>query len=114
MVIASRTPEGDGYLCPICGKRASVAESFHNRDVPCASCGHLLQQIHDRLGLDGSHLETLRLSLDKIGKDSLELVVLIMEFEEEFEIAVPDHEAESCRTIADVVRMIQRYRRDGM
>ena len=112
MTISSRTPEGDGYLCPVCGKIAPLVESFGSRDVPCPSCGQLLWQIHDRLSLDVSHLETLRLPLDKIGKDSLELVELVMEIEEEYEITVPDREAESLRTIEDLIRLIQRYRKE--
>jgi acyl carrier protein len=112
MTISSRTPEGDGYLCPICGKIAPLVESFGSRDVPCPSCGHLLWWFRDRLGLTGDQLETLRLSIDKIGKDSLEIVELVMELEEEFEINIPDHEAENCRTIEDLIRLIQKYRGD--
>jgi acyl carrier protein len=112
MTIASMTPQGDDYRCPICGKIAGLAESFGSREVPCPSCGQLLSRIRDRLGVSGDRLETLRMSMDKIGKDSLEIVELVMELEEEFEITVPDHEAESCRTIEDLIRLIQRYRKD--
>jgi acyl carrier protein len=108
--ISSRTPEGDGYLCPICGKMAALEASSGSRDVPCPSCGHLLWWIRDRLGITGDLLETLRWARDEIGEDSLDLVELVMELEEEFEVTIPDHEAENCRTIEDLIRLIQRYR----
>ena len=112
--ISSRTPEGDGYLCPICGKMAALEASPGSGDVPCPSCGHLLWWIRDRLGIMESVLESLQLTMEAIGKDSLDFVELVMELEEEFEVTIPDGEAERCRTIEDLIRLIRRYRRgDG-
>jgi hypothetical protein len=79
--ISSRTPEGDGYLCPICGKRAALEASAGCRDAPCPSCGALLYEIRDRLDITGDYLDSLQLTMEAVGKDSLDFVELVMEFE---------------------------------
>lgn len=42
-----------------------------------------------------------------LGADSLDLVDLIMAFEEEFDIEIPDEDIESIKTVGDVVRYIE-------
>jgi acyl carrier protein len=42
--------------------------------------------------------------------DSLDLVELLLELEEQFGVTIPDHEAEQIKTIADAIRLIERYR----
>ena len=41
-----------------------------------------------------------------VGADSLDIVELIMAFEEEFEVEIPDEKAEKIRTVADAVKML--------
>ncbi|MDA8236253.1 MAG: acyl carrier protein, partial [Clostridia bacterium] len=41
------------------------------------------------------------------GADSLDIVELVMAFEEEFEMEIPDEDAEKIRTVGDVVNYIQ-------
>jgi len=47
--------------------------------------------------------------VDDLELDSLDLVELVMAFEEEFGIDVPDNDAESIKTVQDVVDYIKRY-----
>jgi acyl carrier protein len=45
--------------------------------------------------------------IDDLGADSLDQVELIMAFEEEFEIEIPDEDAEKITTVADAVNYIE-------
>jgi acyl carrier protein len=45
--------------------------------------------------------------LEDLGADSLDIVELVMAFEEEFELDIPDDEAEKIRTVGDTVAYIQ-------
>ncbi len=46
-----------------------------------------------------------------LGADSLDIVELVMELEEEFDITIPDDAAERIRTIGDAIRWIEAERR---
>jgi acyl carrier protein len=48
---------------------------------------------------------------DDRGDDSLDLVELVMELEEEFDINIPDEEAAKIHTVADARRWIENHRR---
>ena len=45
--------------------------------------------------------------IEDLGADSLDTVELVMAFEEEFDIEVPDEEAEKLQTVGDVIRYIE-------
>jgi acyl carrier protein len=110
MTISSRTPEGFPHRCSICGKQSAVDPSFPGGDSTCPSCGHLLWWFRDRLGLDSEPIHVDSLLLDDLGADSLDLVELVMEIEQEFGIAIPDEEAERIRTVSDAIRYIIDHR----
>lgn len=46
-------------------------------------------------------------SLEEIGADSIDLVDLVSELEEEFGVSVPDEEFENIKTIGDIVSLIE-------
>ena len=63
--------------------------------------------IVDKLGVDeGQVTETAAFTTD-LGADSLDTVVLIMEFEKEFGIKIPDEEAEKIQTVGDAISYIE-------
>ncbi|PKM82604.1 MAG: acyl carrier protein [Firmicutes bacterium HGW-Firmicutes-14] len=45
--------------------------------------------------------------IDDLGADSLDIVELVMAFEEEFDIEIPDEDAEKIRTVGDAVKYIE-------
>ncbi|MEQ8785589.1 MAG: acyl carrier protein [Pirellulaceae bacterium] len=51
-------------------------------------------------------------SLEDLGADSLDVVELVMELEEEFDIRIPPEDAEQIRTVEDAIRSIQRILRE--
>ena len=64
--------------------------------------------IVDKLGVDeGQVTETASFTTD-LGADSLDTVDLIMEFEKEFGIKIPDEEAEKSQTVGDAIAYIEK------
>ena len=61
--------------------------------------------IVDQLGVDESKINENSSFVDDLGADSLDIVELIMAFEEEFDIEIPDEDAEKMKTIGDAVNI---------
>lgn len=63
--------------------------------------------IVDKLGVDENEVTTEASFTNDLGADSLDTVELIMEFEKEFNIAIPDDQAEKIGTVGDAVAYIE-------
>ena len=63
--------------------------------------------IVDKLGVDESEVTTTASFTDDLGADSLDTVELIMEFEKEFDIQIPDDKAEKIATVGDAISFIE-------
>lgn len=63
--------------------------------------------IVDKLGVDESEVTTAASFTDDLGADSLDTVELIMEFEKEFDIQIPDDKAEKITTVGDAISFIE-------
>jgi acyl carrier protein len=63
--------------------------------------------IVDKLGVDENEVATEASFTNDLGADSLDTVELIMEFEKEFNIAVPDDQAENIQTVGDAIKFIE-------
>lgn len=63
--------------------------------------------IAEQLGLEEGEVALESSFLDDLGADSLDIVELIMAFEEEFELEIPDEDAERIATVGDAVDYIQ-------
>ena len=61
----------------------------------------------DHLGIDESKVVPEAKFIDDLGADSLDTVELVMAFEEEFEIEIPDDAAEKIQTIKDAIDFIE-------
>lgn len=62
--------------------------------------------IVDKLGVDESEVKPEATFTNDLGADSLDTVELIMEFEKEFEISIPDEDAEKITTVGDAINYI--------
>jgi len=62
--------------------------------------------IVDQLGVNADQVTLAAKFIEDLGADSLDTVELVMAFEEEFEIEVPDEEAEKLQSVGDVVSYI--------
>ncbi|MCO5260930.1 MAG: acyl carrier protein [Crocinitomicaceae bacterium] len=64
--------------------------------------------IVDKLGVEESEVTTSASFTNDLGADSLDTVELIMEFEKEFNIAIPDDQAENIQTVGDAIAYIEK------
>jgi acyl carrier protein len=62
--------------------------------------------IVDKLGVDENEVTESASFTNDLGADSLDTVELIMEFEKEFNIAIPDDQAETIGTVGDAIKYI--------
>lgn len=66
--------------------------------------------IIDKLGVDDSAITEDSHFVNDLGADSLDTVELIMEFEEEFGIEIPDEDAENITTVSSAIKYIKEYK----
>ena len=62
--------------------------------------------VADHLGIDEAKVTEESSFIDDLGADSLDTVELVMAFEEEFDIEIPDDAAETIQTFGDAVKFI--------
>lgn len=63
--------------------------------------------IVDQLGVNAEQVNPEAKFIEDLGADSLDTVELVMAFEEEFEIEVPDEEAEKLQSVGDVIKYVE-------
>ena len=62
----------------------------------------------ENLGVEADNVSESSSFIDDLGADSLDTVELVMAFEEEFGIEIPDDAAETILTVADAVKFIEQ------
>jgi acyl carrier protein len=65
--------------------------------------------IIDKLGVDESEVTSEASFINDLGADSLDTVELIMEFEKEFDVSIPDEEAENIQTVGQAVTYLEKH-----
>lgn len=65
--------------------------------------------IVDKLGVEESEVKNEASFANDLGADSLDTVELIMEFEKEFGISIPDDQAEKIATVGDAINYIEEH-----
>ena len=63
--------------------------------------------IVEKLGIDAAQVTEEARFTNDLGADSLDTVELIMEFEKEFNISIPDEQAEKISTVGDAIQYIE-------
>ncbi len=66
----------------------------------------VMQIIVDKLGVDPSEVTPEASFTNDLGADSLDTVELIMEFEKEFNVQIPDDQAESITTVGQAIKYL--------
>jgi acyl carrier protein len=69
--------------------------------------------IVEQLGVDADEVTDNASFTDDLGGDSLDIVELVMAFEEEFDIEIPDEEAEKIGNVADAIAYIAAHSAAG-
>ena len=65
--------------------------------------------IVDKLGVDEAEITNESSFTTDLGADSLDTVELIMEFEKEFNISIPDEQAENISTVGQAISYLEEY-----
>ena len=65
--------------------------------------------IIDKLGVEEDSIKSEAHFVNDLGADSLDTVEIIMEFEEEFSIEIPDDDAEKITTVGSAVEYIEKH-----
>jgi acyl carrier protein len=68
--------------------------------------------IAEQLGVEGDEVNPASSFTDDLGADSLDIVELVMAFEEEFGIEIPDEDAEKIQRVEDAVSYIDAHAED--
>ncbi len=67
--------------------------------------------IADQLGITEEEIKPESKFIEDLGADSLDIVELVMAMEEEFEVEIPDEEAENIKTVSDAVNYINTHKK---
>jgi acyl carrier protein len=63
--------------------------------------------IVEQLGVDENQVNPSALFVDDLGADSLDIVELVMAFEEAFDLDIPDEDAEKIKTVKDTIDYVE-------
>src|SRR6185312_9380721 len=106
----------------VCGRMRipalSLAETFQRQlkstrshSIPGGSMAAVEQKVKqiivEQLGVDESQVDMNASFVEDLGADSLDIVELVMAFEEAFELEIPDEDAEKIATVKDAVEYIE-------
>jgi acyl carrier protein len=86
-----------------------VADAFAStgeQGMPVAE--KVKQIIVEQLGVDENQVDPNASFVDDLGADSLDIVELVMAFEEAFDIDIPDEDAEKLRTVGDAMNYLHQ------
>ncbi len=67
----------------------------------------VIEIVCDQLGVSKDKVTPETSFVNDLGADSLDTVELVMEFEEEFDINIPDEDAEKIQTVGDAIKYVQ-------
>jgi acyl carrier protein len=67
--------------------------------------------IADQLGVGEEEIKPAASFIEDLGADSLDIVELVMAMEEEFEVEIPDEEAENIKTVQDAVNYVTTHKK---
>ncbi|MBS3820339.1 MAG: acyl carrier protein [Planctomycetes bacterium] len=69
----------------------------------------VIEIVSDQIGVDMSEITRETSFVNDLNADSLDTVELVMEFEDEFELSIPDEEAERIQTVGQAIDYIKEH-----
>jgi acyl carrier protein len=107
--------EGAEAVCPKCGARLWPLRTpagllFCDAHAVAPVSEEVTRLICEQLGANPNQLTRQMRFQEDLGADSLDLVELVMQLEEVFEITIPDDEAQKIRTVGDAIDFVVRRR----
>ena len=70
----------------------------------------VIELIVDKLGVDAREVTREASFANDLGADSLDTVELMMGFEKEFDMTIPDEEAQTIKTVGDAINYIESHK----
>ncbi len=67
--------------------------------------------VAEQLGVGEDEIKPESSFIEDLGADSLDIVELVMAMEEEFEVEIPDEEAENIKTVGDAIKYINEHKK---
>ena len=111
---ASPSPPERGNRCPVCGKPIPSGPPDGTDASPCPSCANMLRWFRERMskdmGVPADRVTPDASFVEDLSADSIDVVELILAAEEEFQVSIPDEDAATLQTLADVIRYIGEHR----
>jgi len=68
----------------------------------------VIQIVSEQMGVDKAEITADTSFVDDLNADSLDTVELVMELEDEFDMSIPDEEAEKIKTVGDALEYVER------
>ena len=69
----------------------------------------VIEIVAEQMGVDKSEITRETSFVNDLNADSLDTVELVMEFEDEFELSIPDEEAEKIQTVGQAIDYIEQH-----
>lgn len=105
-------PWQKNLIFPVAKWGAPVKAPAHNSNLPNMADSNISDKVRDiivqQLGVNPEQVTPQAKFIEDLGADSLDTVELVMAFEEEFEIEIPDEDAEKITRVKDAVEYIEK------
>jgi acyl carrier protein len=69
----------------------------------------VIQIVAEQMGVDKGQVAPETSFINDLGADSLDTVELVMEFEDEFDLNIPDEDAEKIQTVGEAIKYIEEH-----
>jgi acyl carrier protein len=99
---------GDGVLLGQPPPFAGRLEPLWEGSIVPSTEERVIEIVCENLGVNKEQVTRSTSFTEDVGADSLDIVELVMELEEEFEITIPDDQAEKIKTVGEAIDYIQR------
>ncbi len=93
------------FLCPL--KKDIFSPKVHHQ-IMANIAERVKKIIVDKLGVDENDVTPEASFIQDLGADSLDTVELIMEFEREFDVSIPDEQAEKITTVGQAIEYLEK------
>jgi acyl carrier protein len=89
------------------GRLSDILFAVHKRTISMSDTADRVKKIVvEHLGVEADKVTEDASFIDDLGADSLDIVELVMAFEEEFGVEIPDDAAEKISTVSDAIKFI--------
>jgi len=82
---------------------------YHRGGLPVSVEERVIEIVSEQMGVAKDQINRETSFVNDLGADSLDTVELVMEFEEEFDITIPDEEAEKIQTVGQAIQYIEDH-----